>query len=687
MVEGRLILEKEVQEILECIDDNQNFLLSGGAGSGKTYSLVSLIRQLIKENKRIKIACITYTNVAVKEIQARVGHKNLKVSTFHDFLWDNIKQFQKELKSALISLANDSEVRRIKVSELDVVPSDYFNDLEKGIQYREYLKLRGGIISHDELLIVANYLFEKYPKLCDLVKNQYKFIFIDEYQDTHPLVVKILLEHFKNSSESSNVIGFFGDAMQAIYDEGIGDLNQYKDDVSCNIVEVKKEANRRNPKTIIDLANKLRSDDIVQVPSGDKMAPNMIDEKVKEGNILFFHSKDGDIEKVKAVLSKSYSWDFSNALETKELNLTHNLIADKAGFRTLMDIYDKDFILEYKDRIRKYINKNLPTEDFSEKRFGEVIDLLIQDKDEKELRKVLPTEKMETFINANLSLLESARSYNYISFSKIYINNDQLLDDKKQDENSEGRKNSKRDALIKHLYKIQSTISLYQNKEYNEFISKTEYEVNSIQDKQVLKDNIVSLIGVKGKTIEDVIKEANETGLCLIGDDLGDFKINNEYVYNRVKNVPYLEFQKLFEYLEGKTPFSTKHKTKGAEFDNVLIVIDNGGWNNYNFEYLFAPDKYFALLNENKSKNKSKITSFPKILSRTQKIFYVCCTRAKENLAVFYHNPDDLIITEASELFGENNVIELKDDLVAQLMSLTPKEAKELIEEVRKKLK
>lgn len=42
MVEGRLSLESEVQQIFQSIDEGRNFLLSGGAGSGKTYSLVVL---------------------------------------------------------------------------------------------------------------------------------------------------------------------------------------------------------------------------------------------------------------------------------------------------------------------------------------------------------------------------------------------------------------------------------------------------------------------------------------------------------------------------------------------------------------------------------------------------------------------------------------------------------------------
>jgi len=159
MVEGRQKLEQEVQEVFKSIDEGRNFLLSGGAGSGKTYSLVSVIRQAIAENPTAKIACMTYTNAAVNEIEERVNHKNLNVSTIHDFLWDNIKHFQKELKGALVFLANDESITDINIEEITPVPENYFDGLEKGIQYKEFLRIREGIISHDEILIVANYVF------------------------------------------------------------------------------------------------------------------------------------------------------------------------------------------------------------------------------------------------------------------------------------------------------------------------------------------------------------------------------------------------------------------------------------------------------------------------------------------------------------------------------------------------
>lgn len=130
--------------------------------------------------------------------------------------------------------------------------------------------------------------------------------------------------------------------------------------------------------------------------------------------------------------------------------------------------------------------------------------------------------------------------------------------------------------------------------------------------------------------------------ICLIDEKLERFKLEKAYVYDRVKTIKYSEFQKLYEYLEGKTPFSTQHKTKGAEFDNVLVVLDNGGWNNYNFESVF--------IDNGKSDT---------VKSRSLKIFYVCCTRTKENLAIFYHMPSVNVITKAKEWFGEDNVIKL----------------------------
>lgn len=641
MVEGRLTLEPEVQGIFQCIDNKQNFLLSGGAGSGKTFSLVQVIRQAISEHPTSKVACMTYTNAAVKEIEERVNHQNLQVSTIHDFLWDNIKHFQVELKKVLVALANDPAITKISIDSISPVPDNYFDSFEDGIQYKEYLRIREGIISHDELLVVANYMFEKFPRLCDIVKDKFKFIFIDEYQDTSGLVVQIFLEHFKTGTKK-NIVGFFGDAMQSIYEDGIGNLDQYKGIEADKVKEIKKEQNRRNPQKVIELANRLRTDGITQIPSSDVKAPNMSAGVVKQGEVLFLHSTDGDIDRLKNHLTQAYGWDFSNGKRTKELNLTHNLIADKAGFRGLMDIYDADPILGLKDDIVAKIkdNKKNNKEEIGideTDTFDIVVDKFQLKNRQRQLKKDVLLQ--DPFKEELYNLLKDKP---FSEVRKMYLSKDALLDDKKQEEDDESKKGSKRDNLIKHLFKIQRNISLYSSGQYNEFLRITDYRhhIKRVEDKRILRENVESLINVGDKTIEEVIIEANDKGICVIDERLEKFKTVKEYLYNRVKKIKFSEFQKLFEYLEGKTPFSTKHKTKGDEFDNVLVIMDNGGWNSkYNFENLFTQ------------------TGSQSVLTNSQKIFYVCCTRAKEKLAVYYHSPSGGVIAKAKEWFGDENVI------------------------------
>ncbi|SDQ81389.1 UvrD-helicase domain-containing protein [Virgibacillus salinus] len=644
MVKDRLKLEPEVQQVFNYMDSGDNFLLGGGAGSGKTYSLVQVINQVLAENPTDRIACITYTNAAVEEIEGRVKSRNLNVSTIHEFLWDNIKSYQIEIKKVLVDLINNEAYKNLKISGEDV-NFDYFND--KVIQYKEYTLIKEGIISHDELLIVANLMFREYSKLCDIVKDKFKFIFIDEYQDTNKFVIEIFLDHFKNSNRENNV-GFFGDAMQSIYDSGVEDLNDYIS--GREIQEVKKKQNRRNPRLVIKLANRLRTDGIVQEPSGDINAPNMQGGKVKEGKISFYYTT---VEKSLDSFKQSLDWDFTDSKETKELNLTHNLIAPKAGFEELMTIYDGDKILSYKKRITDYIKKNNIETDFSGYSFGRVIDTLLEGKtEEAQQRPILPTATMKNFIDENPDLYERALEYSFDDFKKIYLDKDLLLDDKKEEYDDQLNAGSKRDNLIKHLFKIQDNISLYEKGKYNEFLRKTEFKITSIADKIEIKDIIVHLQNMSNSNIGEVIEFADESGICKKDDKFSSFIERQTYVYDRVKQVKFREFQNLFNYLEGYTPFTTQHKIKGAEFNNVLVVLDNGRWSNYNFEYLLNDNIFESL-------SSTKKASYPTILNRTRKLFYVCCTRAKENLIVYYHNPSQPLIEKAKSWFGDSNVLKI----------------------------
>ncbi|BCZ46662.1 DNA helicase [Clostridium gelidum] len=635
-------LEPEVLKIIEYIKEKENFLLSGGAGSGKTYSLVQIIKEVINLDPTSKIVCITYTNAAVKEIEQRISYKNLSVSTIHDFLWDTISPFQKEMKESLLKIINDSS-SKIRNPNGDI---EYTNDFENGIQYKEYVRINKGEISHDEVLILANYMYKKYSRLCDIVKDKYQYIFVDEYQDTSPLVIEILLE-FLEKGNHKNVIGLFGDLMQAIYDGGIGNVTKYIDSGIIN--EVKKVQNRRNPKSVIDLANKIRIDNLSQKSSDDLDAPNMKDGLIKNGDIKFVYSENIDIDKL---YNSKYCkmWNFKDSRQTKELRLTHNLIAGQAGFSELMDIYDSDPITKLKNEIDKEIkNKSISVD--AEETFDNIVNqvnLTYKNKENK------GRSKKDVLLEDHLfkELYDIVKDWSFSKVKRIYFNKDQLIDDKKDDYMEEKSREPKRDRLIQHLFKIQNLLHLYKNNQYNEFLRATSYTITTIADKLKIKDIINNFSSMENDTIESVIKYADDHNLCKVDDKLEHFIESNDYLYERVKKVKYEVFQELYYYLEGYVPLSTQHKIKGNEFDNVLVILDNGGWSNYNFEYLFNPEIKNTI-------TPAKQKNFPVILERTQKLFYVCCTRAKENLVVYYPQATDAILVNAKNYFGYENVVDL----------------------------
>lgn len=645
MVAEKLAQENdELYEILEHIKQGHDFLLSGGAGSGKTYSLVQVLQHISGLYPNAQIACITYTNAAAIEIKNRANIKNLRVSTIHDFLWDMIVQFQKEAKITLLELINNPECS-IKNPNSD---SPYQNTFENRIQYKEYLRIDRGEISHDEVLVLANGMFKKYPRLCDLLIDKFQFIFVDEYQDTSPLVIEILLEFIKQRKKK-NIIGFFGDAMQSIYETGIGDIDSYIE--SGVVYKVEKKQNRRNPQTVIDVANKIRTDGLVQTSSTDSSAPNMENGMIKQGSVKFLYSTNFDLDKVK-MSSWVNGWDFHDAQKTKELRLTHNLIADEAGFSNLMAVYDNDPIAKFKEAFHKEA-KNQSYVFSDEDSFDTVVKSMPwvykrgTHKGKSHLEVLLEDSTVKT-------LYEHIKDWPYSKVKKIYLDKDNLIDDKVAIDDVTIR-DPKRDRLMQHLFKIQDLISLFENKEYNELIRRTSFSVQSIADKANLKKCMDDLKAKASESIEAVISYADSFKLCIADDKLKDFINNNDYLYWRIKDIPFKEFQNLYLYLEGHTPFSTQHKIKGLEFDNVLIVLHNGGWNNYNFEYLFDDEIEDTL-------NPSQKKSYPRILHRTKKLFYVCCTRAKENLIVYYPSPSPNVLEGAITLFGIENCVDLDTD-------------------------
>lgn len=624
MAEERL--DENVLEILECIENNQNFLLSGGAGSGKTYALTLSLKEISKIHPNKRIACITYTNAAADEIKERADIPHLTVKTIHEFLWSIISPYQIELRSALEELVNNYDPNGTNKNYYIKYSSDaetFQLSKEVNVQYKEYQHLKEGIITHDDVLKIAYYMFEKYEKLRIILRDRYSFIFVDEYQDTSPLVISILLEFVPKQKCHKNVIGFFGDAMQSIYDNGVGNIHEYIDEKK--VKEIKRVQNRRNPMAIIELANRIRDDGIKQKPSSDRNAPNMVNGKIKEGKALFLYSNNKSLDDV---LKSKYcqEWDIEEN-STKILLLTRKLIAHEGNFSMLFNAYGSDKVqksikdLKYREDNSKTL-ANVLSEMSEENTFPDDFDQQLF-----EYAKTLPIKDLlkERFINTSTDCLTGTS-----------INQDGVIE----------HNGSSSDAIIDQLFRIQNLTDLYLNHYFNEFIRLTETRITYNSDKQELNDKMSWLLNAENPTIREVIDFADQSGICLKGDNYNSFIRQHPYLAFKIGMIPYREFKNLYDYQEAHSPLSTQHRVKGLEYKHVLAVLDNGKWNAYNFKKYLSNDE----------------SGSSTVLERTKKLFYVCCTRAKDDFFAFYKQPDTRLLKNVKKLFGEENVINLDEE-------------------------
>jgi len=121
--------------------------------------------------------------------------------------------------------------------------------------------------------------------------------------------------------------------------------------------------------------------------------------------------------------------------------------------------------------------------------------------------------------------------------------------------------------------------------------------------------------------------------------------------YNKLREIPYKEVIEVTKFIEKQTPFATQHSVKGAEFENVLVVL-GGGWNNYKWPQLLELLETKKLTNAN-----------TKGFYRARNLFYVSISRPMTRLAVLATQTlSDTALVTVNNLFGSENVIELSLD-------------------------
>lgn len=324
----------EVETRIEkCIVEKRSFILDAGAGSGKTYSLMLALRYVLATQAEAlrrgaqQVACITYTNVAKDEIVERTGNSpQVRVSTIHDFLWSVIRGHKKALKSALLKYnagLDTMSARKKDSNELERALAGLsvtYSDL--GSNFLE------GRLHHDDLIGVSGLLFEDNPLLSRIVASKYPIVFVDEYQDSSPIVMNILIDGVIVHATGRVVVGLFGDKLQSIYEGGVGELPAGQ---LAHLEAITKDDNRRCPTAVIDVLNRLRTD-IRQVPTNKNVTGDAI--------YLRVANPDRALDRVREFAKATRDWKLDTGTQ-KELYLTHRLIARKGGYEGLLGAFNR----------------------------------------------------------------------------------------------------------------------------------------------------------------------------------------------------------------------------------------------------------------------------------------------------------------------------------------------------------
>lgn len=258
-----------INQIKKKIEENISYVLEAGAGSGKTYALIQTINYLIEaKGKKIqlnnqRIVCITYTNVAKNEIIERLQNNPLVlVSTIHEFLWDCIKPYNKQLLvefDEINTINNKKEPSKYELGLIDRIKRVEYSD-------RKFSDFENGKIGHDDLIRLSLKMFENNKLLTTILASKYPYILVDEYQDTAPETVQSLVDFLLTRNEKKILIGFYGDSHQKIYDTGIGSLDEYI--TSEKITLITKPENYRSSHNVIKLLNKIRTNIKQKTPEG-----------------------------------------------------------------------------------------------------------------------------------------------------------------------------------------------------------------------------------------------------------------------------------------------------------------------------------------------------------------------------------------------------------------------------------
>lgn len=597
----------------------RSYFLFAGAGSGKTRTLVEVLRRLtgVMEHEKgsrfarylrmygRSIRVITYTKNAVAVINGRLGDNDLVgVSTIHAFCWELICGFNDDIRTALVALkeaqleketaealAKPRGITAAKQRDLDEIREDIegIRATNVFIYHPDRDTYGPGALAHKQVLDATAWLLKERPTLQTILKDRHPVVLIDESQDT----MKGMLDALMGLAEprgSGLTLGLLGDHRQRIYSDGHADLPSL---VPLSWATPELQMNHRSQRRIVTLINRVWEAELegrTQPAHGVEQHPRT----EKAGGVVRLYVGDTTLSPEKKVLGEHWCAkrmrEATGAVAWSEggyqlLALEHKLVATRGSF---LDVFNAMALLDP--------NAAAPSGS-GENKGPAAVQILLNE----------------------LAQLEGC------------VGTDGVVDEFKATEvfRRYGRLNDMPEDMAARENRVAEILQAIEV-----FAAACTNPISTVEEvlEPVLKAKLFEVDyrlsaayadkspppPAPGRGEEESKQDRMRRGWCALFDS------------------PWNQLQKYRTYLTGNSALATHQVVKGSEFLHVMVVMDDklAGGNQISYDKIFGGAELSKTDNENVGRGKETT------IDRTLRLLYVTCSRAQESLALVLWSSD-----------------------------------------------
>lgn len=610
-----------VEEICGYLTENppRSYFLFAGAGSGKTRTLVEVLRRLTgvlehdqggKLARRMRaygrsIRVVTYTKNAVSVINGRLGDNDLVcVSTIHSFCWELINGFNDDIRDALIALkeaklAKETAEAQAKPRGITPAKQRDFDEIKKDIEafrttdvfiYHPDRNTYGpGALAHSYVLDATAWLLRNKTTLQTILKDRHPIILIDESQDTMKGMLDALMG-LAGEGRSDLTLGLLGDHRQRIYAHGHADLPSL---VPQNWATPELQMNHRSQRRIVTLINKIWKAELegrTQSTNGVEQYPRT----EKTGGVVRIFVGDTSRSPEEKVLgevwcseqmydaTRASAW---NQSQYQLLALEHKLVATRGSF---LDLYEAMVLLDPDAAAPSGSGDNTGPS---------VVRVLLNE-----------LAQLEACIGIDGTMSESRATEVFRRYGSI---------DNMPEECG---------ARARRVEEMQKAIAAF--------------STACLNPKSTVAEVLAPILGTALFEIDHRLVEAySDTSLPPPAPGRGE----EESKHARMRRgwcslfaAPWAQLRLYRNYLAGDSVLATHQVVKGSEFSHVMVVMDDalaGG-------FLISYDKIFGGVELSKTDKENVAQGKETTIDRTLRLLYVTCSRAQESLSLVLWSSD-----------------------------------------------